>query len=106
MKEDFTKMIVWRCNKCGELVDNPSLHKVCRQVKDKDNKPNWDSISKIYKYIAQDEDGTWCCFKEKPCTHWLKWDILNQPTMNYFKEISIGKPNSNWRETLEERPNN
>ena len=67
-------------------------------------KPDWKDAPEWAQWLAMDEDGEWCWFDYRPFAEdqWCKW------------EVSIGRyaiadhhnnqVNSNWRETLESRP--
>ena len=61
-------------------------------------KPNWSDSPSWANYLAQDEDGNWFWYTSKPtpCVH--VWG----PENDLCAEANVR--NSNWQETLEERP--
>lgn len=74
------------------------------------NKPNWIDAPEWAMWLAQDKNGDWCHFLEKPIQglfHWIPREIPEAgDAFEYADEGSIGKHPSNidWKETLEPRP--
>jgi len=61
-------------------------------------KPDWSTAPEWARYLAQDEDGEWCWFQNKPNEGHAAWWFSGGECCC----ASI----SDWRDTLEERPVN
>lgn len=65
------------------------------------NKPSWETAPRWAKYIAQDKDGTWCFYAEKPMqlnNGWIQeWGTNSM-------DSGFGDVNEDWLLTLEPRP--
>lgn len=62
-------------------------------------RPAWPD-DKAYRWMAQDADGSWCVYTEKPVDGTAIWQCVGS---SEYMRGSMGDPNSNWRDTLVER---
>lgn len=65
-------------------------------------KPSWDDAPEWAQWLAQDEDGEWFWYEDKPFLGVSIWNapFLGKALAAYECEIE----NPNWRDTLEQRP--
>lgn len=75
-------------------------------------KPSWDDAPSWAQWLAQDECGVWFWYELKPHTHpqrkWVGPSLSvrthSQGVRNRAAGAGSGKPNPNWKGTLEKRP--
>jgi len=71
---------------------------------DKRYKPSWldADVPEWANYLAQDRDGLWFWYSDKPVK-----DIANSFWLAFIGQThgaGFRKPNENWQDTLEQRP--
>lgn len=69
--------------------------------KEKSDKPEWKDIPVYINWIAQDADGDWYGYDEKPEKRGNYWYGYHLSKSYYLKESD---PNEEWYNTLEQRP--
>jgi len=67
--------------------------------------PPWSEAPPWAKYIGQQPEGDWYAFSHKPT------EIQRGFTFGYRDDrksafVKFGKPNPNWRDTMQKRPEN
>ena len=62
-------------------------------------KPDWKDAPEWVKYLAMDEDGTWYWYGKEPIAHYNCWAVPNE-----INSMQADIDTSNWRDTLEQRP--
>lgn len=69
-------------------------------------KPSWDDAPEWAQWLAQNESGTWLWFRREPYIAFDEsWDCNPDPEYNRAWQVAEhGRPNPNWRDTLEQRP--
>jgi hypothetical protein len=70
------------------------------------NKPSWDDAPEWAQWLAQDKDGEWCFYPEKPEQSGTMW-INDEPKNGIWVDVHCtGRipAGQDWRETLEPRP--
>jgi len=74
----------------------------CRRPSEK---PSWEDAPERARWLAQDEDGMWWWYAEKPQLHDDQyggyWDSVG---LTWTEKICRGSHNPNWQNTLEHRP--
>jgi len=91
-------------NKAGNyyVSENDTTWRNCRRITPEDfgwkldGKPNWKDAPEWARYLAQDENGGWWWYGDSPKSVANRW--LNGT--RYAPAFFV----SNWRETLERRP--
>jgi hypothetical protein len=71
------------------------------------DKPSWDDAPEWAQWLTQDRDGRWNWFEDKPKDHsfsretsfWVIGTFVSGSAI-----AGIGKFNPDWRDTLEQRP--
>jgi hypothetical protein len=66
--------------------------------------PQWSKAPTWANWRAQDENGAWWWFSHEPNYRASIYFGFEWQSSYNLKFIRQGKPNSNWRETLEKRP--
>lgn len=66
------------------------------------SKPSWEESPECANWLAQDRDGIWRWFSDKPSPMYGYWGRGHVGSI--VKWAGLGDYNLNWHETLEERP--
>ena len=66
-------------------------------------KPNWNDAPEWAQWLAQDEDGDWYWYAEKPM---LQNDMYMWSNDSQYSVAYNDEENENWQSTLEERSKN
>lgn len=61
-------------------------------------KPNWKDAPEWAQYLAQDSDGSWYWYEQKPEHDFTWWKPVN---VSKFQTAEIS---SDWQDSLEKRP--
>jgi len=64
-------------------------------------KPDWKDAPLWAKWLAQDKDGSWCWFAEKPLCDELD-EMWSNPGNSKYSEVVT--KNDAWQSTIEARP--
>lgn len=74
-----------------------------RQPAASGDKPSWNDAPEWAQWVAQDADGEWFWYEEKPGLASCTWYENDGEDVVFALK---GNENPNWRETLEQRPSN
>lgn len=66
-----------------------------------DSGPSWSDAPEWAQWVAQDADGEWCWYLEKPNPLRKQWSVSGRVDLASKGDI---QPNPNWYETLQQRP--
>jgi hypothetical protein len=80
----------------------PSWHETLEERPASCDKPSWEESPECANWLAQDGDGIWRWFSDKPSPMYGYWGRGHVGSI--VKWAGLGDYNVNWRETLEERP--
>ncbi len=66
--------------------------------------PIWAVLSPQYRWLAQDDDGRWWCYVNRPIESDSRWKDIAGPTAVRLNHLVFPEPDCPWYETLTERP--
>lgn len=66
-------------------------------------KPDWKDAPEWAEWLAQDYDGVWWWYAEKPVQDKVQWILTNWQKLPIWANTDA-RTNPEWKETLEKRP--
>ena len=87
-------------------VTQPTLFPYPIEIVKKVTKPsiNWEHVRSVFKYLAQDEDGSAWLYSEKPASDEYGWDAPQGEYTTVHSQASYTPGTCDWKDSLIKRP--